>query len=78
MNKPLTQQEWQQSVAEAFSSAVESTYKDMIEKAVAEEREACADILDRNADACASNSMLRDVLIGNALAIRARGNHGQA
>lgn len=38
----------------------------------AEEREACAEILDRNAQVCQSNSMLRDVLEGNAAAIRAR------
>ena len=40
---------------------------------VAAEREACAQILDSNAEACKNNSMLADVLIGNALAIRARG-----
>ena len=38
----------------------------------AAEREACAEILDRNAQVCTSNSMLRDVLEGNAAAIRAR------
>ena len=38
----------------------------------AAEREACAEILDRNAQVCRSNSMLRDVLEGNAAAIRAR------
>ena len=38
----------------------------------ADEREACAQILDRNANACANNSMLRDVLEGSAVAIRAR------
>ena len=36
------------------------------------EREACAQILDRNADACRNNSMLEDVLRSNAAAIRAR------
>ena len=41
--------------------------------AVLAEREACAQILDSNAEACKNNSMLADVLIGNALAIRARG-----
>lgn len=40
----------------------------------AAEREACAEILDRNAQVCTSNSMLRDVLEGNAAAIRARKN----
>ena len=38
----------------------------------ADEREACAQILDRNADVCANNLMIRDVLEGNAAAIRAR------
>ena len=37
------------------------------------EREACAQIVDANAAACANNSMLQDVLRGNAAAIRARG-----
>jgi len=41
--------------------------------AVLAEREACAQILDRNAAVCENNSMVRDVLVGNALAIRARG-----
>jgi len=39
----------------------------------AAEREACASILDRNAEVCGTNSAMRDVLAGNALAIRARG-----
>ena len=73
MNKLITEREWQQSVAEAFGHAVKSTYQDLIEKAVAEEREACAKILDRNAEVCSNNSILRDVLMGNAAAIRARG-----
>ena len=38
----------------------------------ARERDACAQILDRNADACRNNSMLEDVLRSNASAIRAR------
>lgn len=37
------------------------------------EREACARVCDRNAEVCNNNSMLRDVLMGNAAAIRARG-----
>ena len=39
-----------------------------------DEREACAQIVEQNAAACANNSMLQDVLNGNALAIRARNN----
>ena len=42
MSKPLTKKEWEKSVANAWSTAIEATYKDMIEKAVLEEREACA------------------------------------
>ena len=40
----------------------------------AAEREACASILDRNVAVCGTNSAMRDVLAGNALAIRARGD----
>lgn len=47
MNKPLTKKEWEQSVANAWSTAIEATYKDMIEKAVLEEREACAKLADK-------------------------------
>ena len=39
----------------------------------AAEREACADILDRNADRCDPYSIAFDVLDSNAKAIRARG-----
>ena len=38
----------------------------------AAEREACADILDRNADRCDPYSVAFDVLDSNAKAIRAR------
>ena len=41
--------------------------------AVLAEREECARVCDRNAEVCNNNSMLRDVLMGSALAIRARG-----
>jgi len=37
MSKPLTKKEWEKSVANAWSTAIEATYKDMIEKAVLEE-----------------------------------------
>ena len=39
----------------------------------AAEREACADILDRNADRCDPYSVAFDVLDSNAKAIRSRG-----
>lgn len=35
--------------------------------------EACAQILDRNVAVCGNNTPMRDVLAGNAMAIRARG-----
>jgi hypothetical protein len=40
----------------------------------AAEREACASILDQNVAVCGTNSAMRDVLAGNALAIRKRGD----
>lgn len=42
------------------------------------ENSACARILDQNAQTCANNSMLQDVLNGNAAAIRARSNTNDA
>ena len=41
----------------------------------AAEREACADILDRNCDKCDPHSIAYEVLDSNAKAIRARGQH---
>ena len=41
MVKPLTAAEFHQSVADAFSGAVESTCQDLIKAAVLAEREAC-------------------------------------
>lgn len=67
---------------ERFAKLVyESVFRDaniaasatIIDAAVLAEREACARILDSNAEVCKDNSMLADVLAGNALAIRARG-----
>lgn len=46
MVKPLTAAEFQQSVADAFSTAVESTCQDLIKAAVEAEREACAKLCD--------------------------------
>lgn len=45
----------------------------LCELVAAAEREACAAILEANADLCQNNSMLHDILMGNAAAIRARG-----
>ena len=47
---------------ECFASLVAAT-----------EREACAQIVERNAATCDSNTALRDILMSNAAAIRARG-----
>lgn len=56
MVKPLTAAEFQQSVADAFSTAVKSTYQDLIKAAVEAEREACARLAERSesADHCAA------------------------
>lgn len=50
MNRPLTKKEWQQSVADTWTSVIEATYKDMIEKAVLEEREACAKLCENSVE----------------------------
>lgn len=62
MVKPLTAAEFQQSVADAFSAAVESTCQDLIKAAVEAEREACARVAERSESA-----------LHCAAAIRARG-----
>ena len=41
-------------------------------EALQKEREACAQIVERNAAACVKYVMLRDILMSNAAAIRAR------
>ena len=41
-------------------------------EALQQEREACAQIVERNAAACVKYVMLRDILMSNAAAIRAR------
>ena len=40
----------------------------------AAEREACAQLVERNAAACRPHSELHDILSANAMAIRARGD----
>ena len=57
----------------AWKEAGIAATRTVLDAAVLEEREACAQILERNAEACKNNSMLHDVLAGNAAAIRARG-----
>ena len=43
-----------------------------LHEALQQEREACAKIVERNAAACVTHVMLRDILMSNAAAIRAR------
>ena len=43
-----------------------------LHEALQQEREACAQIVERNAAACVTHAMLRDILMSNAAAIRAR------
>ena len=45
-----------------------------IEEAVAAERDACARIVEQNAQSCANSPTLSDILNANALLIRERGN----
>jgi len=47
---------------------------DAIKAAVLIEREACARIVEANADACSTDSLAQMYLYSNATAIRARGN----
>ena len=44
-----------------------------LHEALQQERETCAQIVERNAAACVNYAMLRDILMSNAAAIRARG-----
>ena len=50
-----------------------AAFKRLIDAAADAERNACADILDRNADRCDQYSIAFDVLDSNAKVIRARG-----
>ena len=43
-----------------------------LHEALQQERDACAQIVERNAAACVTHAVLRDVLMSNAAAIRAR------
>ena len=51
-----------------------NNYQQGVKDGAAAEREACADILDRNADRCDPHSIVYEVLASNAAAIRARSN----
>ena len=43
----LTKEQWETSVAEAWSASIKATYQHLIDEAVKVEREACAEIADR-------------------------------
>ncbi len=73
MNRDDIDTLWQQALTESIKAGEQFTRYHFANLVAAVEREACAEILERNAEACKNNSMLADVLIGNALAIRARG-----
>ena len=61
-----------QSVIAGLRADFETAHARMMTSA-AVEREACAQIVERNAAACRTHSELHDILSANALAIRARG-----
>ena len=61
-----------QSVIAGLRADFETAHARMMTSA-AVEREACAQIVERNASACRPHSELHDILRANALAIRARG-----
>lgn len=50
--------------------------RDATKEAKAEENEACAKVLQDNADACGEESIMRHILESQILSIRARRNHG--
>ena len=61
-----------QSVIAGLRADFETAYARMMTSAAAE-REACAQIVERNAAVCRPHSELHYILSANALAIRARG-----
>jgi hypothetical protein len=46
----LTKEQWETSVAEAWSASIKATYQNLIDEAVKAEREACAEICKKHAD----------------------------
>ena len=53
---------WWAWYPDGFVAKVERFFQAAYAAGAAAEREACAQILDRNADACANSTMLADVL----------------
>ena len=64
----LTKEQWEASVAEAWSASVKATYQDLINEAVKAEREACAKVCEQTNDGTPYN-----LAEACAEAIRARG-----
>jgi arginyl-tRNA synthetase len=73
MTSPLTKKQWEASVAEMWSASVKATCQDLIDEAVKAEREACAMIVEENANRCGVDTVAWMLLASNAQAIRARG-----
>jgi|GEM_PF-3171830 len=73
MTLPLTKKQWKASIAEMWSASVKATCQDLIDEAVKAEREACAKIVEENADKCGVDTVAWMLLASNAQAIRARG-----
>jgi len=69
----LTRKEFQDDVAKMWSEAVEAEYKDLIEKAVLAEREACAKICDAEQKKNEDNGQWLWEAKTCGIAIRARG-----
>ena len=65
----LTKEQWETSVAEAWSASIKATYQNLIDEAVKAEREACAKV-------CEEQMQGKSIWIEGAracsLAIRAR------
>jgi hypothetical protein len=76
MTKILTKDEFAKSLAVDFSDAVESAYQDLINQAVAAEREACAKVCEEASTPVAGEILTDGQWASKILAgkIRARGN----
>lgn len=66
------------SLCNVYGFAPSRSLRELLDTAISQsvlaERLACAALVDANVAACRNNSMLADVLAGNAAAIRARNN----
>jgi len=72
MTRQETDTLWFQAMNESIKDGEQFIRYHFADLVAAAEREACAQILDQNAAICGNNSIVRDVLVGSALAIRAR------